>query len=412
MSDTTEKAEKTVSLDQILAALPEAVHFSAKTTNSNAEGAGVRLSQNSALDVPYVCARALLNEGRSIPLDYLKNSGPVATIFKALKTAIVLPEKPTEAELANAPKIAQLLEQHPPEAATMGGEAVDIRSRQILIPRPDGSYVSITPLTSAGLCHYVNQAVDVINEAVKASKKTTVPKTRKAKSAGAVQADWLEELATAEPAPLAATTHHRLTTAQMGIGGSNPQNVGSWVREMQRPIYCMSPNSNRDLREALRVFYQGFTWHLDAAIIQRYRETFARLFSSTDEADDLQMAHTLRDRRKEKFYIRQLVRLALLNGEQWYERLQEVQEFLPSKQEQPRESFWIMDGGHAGTLTLVERGMIDPALRTEAWKTAFANRLTHELTQHKTKENNQMIESLPLDDRAKGKLKRLILGVL
>ncbi len=47
-----------------------------------------------------------------------------------------------------------------------------------------------------------------------------------------------------------------------GIGGANPQNVGSLVRSMQRPITVDAPQASEKVRQALAIFYNGFTIRL------------------------------------------------------------------------------------------------------------------------------------------------------
>ncbi|MFH4090469.1 hypothetical protein WAJ00_21365, partial [Acinetobacter baumannii] len=44
-----------------------------------------------------------------------------------------------------------------------GTENIDIRMRQLLIPK-NGEYVSVSPLTAAGVNYLVNQEVDAVNE--------------------------------------------------------------------------------------------------------------------------------------------------------------------------------------------------------------------------------------------------------
>lgn len=45
-----------------------------------------------------------------------------------------------------------------------------------------------------------------------------------------------------------------IKTAVFGIGGSNPQNVGSLVRSMQRPLVLDSPTQDPETRLVFSVF--------------------------------------------------------------------------------------------------------------------------------------------------------------
>ncbi|MDR8284807.1 hypothetical protein FPK77_24440, partial [Acinetobacter baumannii] len=81
-------------------------------------------------------------------------------------------------------------------------------------------YVSVSPLTAAGVNYLVNQEVDAVNE------------LRKEKD----------------------SEFNRIQTAVFGIGGANPQNVGSLVRSMQRPITVDAPQASEKVRQALAIF--------------------------------------------------------------------------------------------------------------------------------------------------------------
>ncbi len=59
---------------------------------------------------------------------------------------------------------------------------------------------------------------------------------------------------------------NRIQTAVFGIGGANPQNVGSLVRSMQRPITVDAPQASEKVRQALAIFYNGFTIRLSRKI--------------------------------------------------------------------------------------------------------------------------------------------------
>ena len=79
----------TIPIDQYRQTLAESVHFSNKTINSNIEKGGIRLAKSQALDLPYISARTLLADDITIPTDYQANAGKTATIFKAIKSAML-----------------------------------------------------------------------------------------------------------------------------------------------------------------------------------------------------------------------------------------------------------------------------------------------------------------------------------
>ncbi|MDU3124041.1 MAG: hypothetical protein E6710_17310, partial [Acinetobacter baumannii] len=219
--------------DIFINALEESVHFSLKTINSNIEKGGIRLSKQQALDLPYLSARTLLNEDFLIPTDYQANAGKTASIFKVVKAAMINDDISSEEA-----EFQQQVEQLKPSISSIfnepyqaGTENIDIRMRQLLIPK-NGEYVSVSPLTAAGVNYLVNQEVDAVNE------------LRKEKD----------------------SEFNRIQTAVFGIGGANPQNVGSLVRSMQRPITVDAPQASEKVRQALAIFYNGFTIRLSRKI--------------------------------------------------------------------------------------------------------------------------------------------------
>ncbi len=153
-------------------ALAESVHFSLKTTNSNIEKGGIRLAQSQALDLPYISARTLLADDLLVPTDYQANAGKTATIFKAVKAA-QLNEDLSEAEDEFKRNIAALkphLKTAFSQPFSAGLDNIDIRMRQLLIPK-DGEYLSISPLSAAGVNLLLNAEVDALKEQRKIAGK-------------------------------------------------------------------------------------------------------------------------------------------------------------------------------------------------------------------------------------------------
>lgn len=201
--------------DVFINVLEESVHFSFKTINSNIEKGGIRLNKQQILDLPYLSARTLLNENFLIPTDYQANAGKTASYFKVVKAAMLNDDISSEEA-----EFQQQVEQLKPYIQSIfnapyqaGIEDIDIRMRQLLIPK-NGEYVSLSPLTAVGVNYLINQEVDTINIA------------RKEKN----------------------SEFNGIQTAVFGIGGANPQNVGSLVRAMQRPITLSTPQASEKIR--------------------------------------------------------------------------------------------------------------------------------------------------------------------
>jgi len=252
-----------------------AVHFSFKTVNSNASAGGVRLDAADALSLPYVSARTLLAQGISCMTDYTKNAGRIATHFKHAKQARMaasgmVPKK--QADKDDAPDLV-------PDELEAVGDALarctqgrledgcdaflDPRLRQLLLPCTDEagavSYRSVTPLTAGGLCQIVRAHVAVSNEANKLGRE-----------------EWQKEkektLKKNPKAVIAPFPTRSVQSAQLGIGGSNPQNVGGLVREMQHPMYMGAPQAKGGLRQALAMHHKGVDLKIPLKLVRKYAD--------------------------------------------------------------------------------------------------------------------------------------------
>jgi hypothetical protein len=288
------------------------VHFSFKTVNSNASAGGVRLGAEDALSLPYVSARTLLAEGISCMSDYTKNAGRIATHFKHAKQARmaasgIIPKKKADkegaksAEKDDAPALA-------PDELQAVGEALarctqgrledgcdsflDPRLRQLLLPCTDEagivSYRSVTPLTAGGLCQIVRTHVVVSNEAHKLGREEWQKEKEKA----------LKKNPKAVIPPLPTRS---VQSAQLGIGGSNPQNVGGLVREMQQPMYMGAPQAKGGLRQALAMHHKGVDLKISPKLVRKYAD-----FLKTNTEDGVRQTG-MESRTEEKAILAELV---------------------------------------------------------------------------------------------------------
>lgn len=324
----TVTAGKVISDEQIIAALQNAVHYSAKTVNSKASTAGVRIASSFALAIPYVCGRSLLHENQPLLLDYAGGAAN-AGIFRVINTAFGKPEENIDQDSRRVSVIQDLISQHTQNALTVGGQRVDIRSRQLLIPNDSGGYISFTPLTSAGSCYYINRIVDQNNLAVCKARKLK----KEAKLSKPVEV--IENSASNVFLPL----------VHLGIGGSHGRNVGSWVREMQRPLYLTVPKVRADVRDTLSLFYNGIDFKLSEAIQQEIADLNRQALLDgqvTGLPKDVK-SQNLRKRNSEKQLIRRMAAYILAQGEDAFEQLKRGEAYLPSLTELPRESYWLAD---------------------------------------------------------------------
>ena len=382
-------------------ALAESVHFSLKTTNSNIEKGGIRLAQSQALDLPYISARTLLADDLLVPTDYQANAGKTATIFKAVKAA-QLNEDLSEAEDEFKRNIAALkphLKTAFSQPFSAGLDNIDIRMRQLLIPK-DREYLSISPISAAGVNLLLNAEVDALKEQRKIAGKDSKLKN--------------------------------IQTAVFGIGGSNPQNVGSLVRAMQRPIVLASPSLEPETRLAFQYFYKGFDYEISNAHINH--EMYIELTdyaSKLIEQQKLSTAlgfhnagvyapfSTMEKRGEELSTIKKVLDDVLAQGQRIFAILKTVEDQLPAPKALERKSFW----SHPRVSTLVQ-GLINPELQQfDDWKILFADDLAAKITMHRywkkliteaENKSQQLSEpnSIALDSNAQKLLSRRIQELL
>lgn len=341
-------------------ALAESVHYSLKTVNSNIEKGGIRLAQSHALNLPYISARTLLADDFLVPTDYQVNAGKTATLFKVVKAA-QLDEELSEADEEFKQNVA-LLKPHLnkifEQPFTAGLDIIDIRMRQLLIPK-NNEYLSISPLSAAGLNLLINTEVDALKEQRKAEGKNTKLKNIK--------------------------------TAVFGIGGSNPQNVGSLVRSMQRPLVLDSPTQDPETRLAFQYFYKGFDYQISNAYINRamYQE-LTEYAKSLIEQQKLSLKvgfhehgihapfSNMQTRAAELTTIQKVVDDVLQQGQDILQILKSVANDLPSLKVLERKSRW----SHP-RVSLIAQGLINPELQQfEDWQQFFADDLARRITKH------------------------------
>lgn len=381
-------------------ALDESVHFSFKTINSNIEKGGLRLQTEQALDLPYVSARTLLADGIYLPTDYQANAGKTASLFKVVKAA-ALNENPEEAEpqtLAEIEFVKTLLPELKNTALVAGAQHIDVRMRQLLIPTENNQYLSLSPLTAAGLCHIINQQVDAVKAEV-------------------------DELGKA-------STLKKLKTAVFGIGGANPQNVGSLVRAMQRPIVVDAPTINPNIRKALAIYYRGFDYHfnhctqdfIDYAFVWMHQSELTQdsYFPTIDVHSPMTRMKVRNEgmgshprlvnegderlRKSELKFIAAIVRSVLSQGEAQFLFLKKYQDYLPRHDPMQGNSKWTDNA--AGYVT---QGLIDPVLqKRDDWQQLFALQLTRRILDHEYIEGIR----LSVDDNAFEFFVRLIKRML
>ena len=353
---------KTTDQDIYQQTLAESVHFSVKTINSNIEKGGIRLSKDKALDLPYISTRTLLADQLLVPTDYQANAGKTATLFKVVKAA-QLNEDLSEADDEFKQQVNQLKPQLDStfiQPFSAGLDHIDIRMRQLLIPKGDANYLSISPMSAAGVNLLSNDEVDRLKEQRKSEGQQSALRN--------------------------------IQTAVFGIGGANPQNVGSLVRAMQRPMVMSSPTINPQERLAFQYFYKGFEYQISNAYISRelYIE-FTRYAQQLIEQKKLSHDLGFNDlgiyapfnnmdtRAEEVEKLKFVVEHVLSQGQEVLDSLRTIEKQLTPLEDLDRPSFW----SHPNVSMLIQ-GLINPELQQfEDWQILFADHLAKKICQHR-----------------------------
>lgn len=354
----------TIDQDIYQQTLAESVHHSLKPTNTNIPGAGIRLADNDTLNLPYISAKTLLDENIHIPIGYHTNSGKTATLFKVIN-AIQFNEDLSEADDQFKNHVNQLKPHFKTtlqKSFSTGLENVDIRMRQLLIPQKDNAYISISPLSAAGINLLLNTEVDRLKEQRKAEGQLSPFKN--------------------------------IQTAVFGVGGSNSQNAGSpiLIRALQRPIVVSAPTINPQEKLAFQYFYKGFEYQISNAYISR--ELYIELTQYAQKLIEKQkLTHDLgfnkigihapfsnMDKRAEEVEtLKIVVENVLAQGQEILDILKTIEKQLPPMEDLERKSFW----SHPNVSILVQ-GLINPELQQfEDWQILFADHLAKKITQHR-----------------------------
>ena len=357
------------------------VHFNSKTVNSNASLVGIRLGADAAVDLPYISLRTLLGSGLSFPLDYAEGGASKAGIVKQINQ--VLADSPDAAGATAEEKKAIVAGVNAANASgySTGTEYVDHRLRQVLVPKKDapGGYVSMTPITASSICPLFFT-----------KEHGLVPRHN--------------EAAKAEPEG----PRRKLRQAQFGIGGSNPQNIGSLVRSMQRPLMVAAPGASASTRDAFSLYHKGLPLNVHTPepfrqAVQQY--VHFRELMLNPHSDDA--AITLKEREQEEALITAIAQAVLDMAADARELLTQHAHLLPEE-----DLLHELDPPpHALVSPLLRpaemRGLLDPPLRERCdnWPRSMARLVvTKMLAPHKSSGRSL----LKLDSSARASLESMM----
>ena len=220
----TSEAVTDESIDESLS--PFIIHFSQKLTNTKALG-GVFVPVTRKSKLPY------LSSG-SIQETLKRNLLADISIKNNASTRISIINSGDKKSSSLYEKLSEWYENKSKNEVNC--DYVNPRLTQLLLPKEDGSYVSITPLSSGGMLSMLKDA----------SFSTSENKDESGK-------------------PMFAGK-----SLLMPIGGANPVNTSLHNSNIQVAWLHKTPEQNFQIRRAFSVFYRGFRVEFDRNVLKSY----------------------------------------------------------------------------------------------------------------------------------------------
>lgn len=313
------------------------VHFSAKTTNSNTPPCGIRLGADKKTTLRYLSVSAL----DPIPADYTNTgtNGINATVLAQISAAIEgnaheLFDGIPPGEVETIRSLAEDILTTPFE---MGTGTVGMRLRQVIVQDALGNDLAITPLQSAGFSSALDDRLRLRQDANKDNRKRY----------------W--------------------SRGFLGIGGSNPQNVGRYVRAMNRPLFFTAPGENKDTRAAYAIHHRGVSLKPPHELLVGYARWRKQMLAVTGGV----MPSNVASREKEADFVREIVRAIAARALEARQQLEDSEEQLPG------------ENLLADDMNDLMRGLLISTERTTEWLREFAQRLHREIIDTKVYVNGE-----------------------
>ena len=316
------------------------VHFSFKTINSNIREGGIRICPTQdSIDLPFLSLRTTIDQELSTRIiDYTKNTGNIATVFKHLRIAKQGDEKE---ELDNPAKIISIANKASQGRYELNTESISPRLKQVLLPVGNDNhqeYLSVTPITAGGLLKQVNQVIQQHNLSAKDKK------------------------------------HGYIAQAYLGVGGANKQNVGSLAGEFQRPLFFSAPKEDPDLKFAWRIYYKGMSVKLSHDAMKDYFDWRQSMLLKNGGY----MPSNLRTKNAEESHLKNIVNYLLARSRHHQKLLKSYQSKLPNGELiNPK-------------LNIVQQGFLDSLMRDYQWRELTANLISQEIANFRFADDKQI----------------------
>lgn len=345
MSDTeiesvVEKSPwKAFSSAEYAEAIEQMVHQSFKTTNTNIDSGGVRIGMDQSASLPYVGIRSLLCGQEPMRMDRIAGANKAAIYGQIQKVELNDIEA---ADPADVTLIKSLLEKARSTSAVFGN-SLSPRIRQIFLPRDNGDYVCVTPLSAAGVSYLLKDAVRTHNDNVFTLLKAKHPDAEKIRL---------------------------IPLANMPIGGAKPINAGDLIFPMRAPICIDAPSSSLGLKKLLSLYYKGVErLSVPASLRLEYIQWRNGVKGNVDLG--------LETREKHREFITRITRHFLLLARDSKELLDSNRLRLPDSRP------------YSHNLSPLQQGLLDPELRTGNWKYDFARQVSRKIAKLESDEHRQ-----------------------
>ena len=349
-AESSAKPWKSLPIGAYVTQCAQLVTHSIKGVNTNAAGGGVRIIPETDTDLPYACVRF----GREqVALDYIKNATqPFASSIATEQMEAVQFNDFNRFSGTDADECAELWKNVIPSLSkphVSAGTKISPRVRQILVD-DHGVDISLTPLHSSGFSARLHRLTDEALKDISSDIQN-----------GTVYHSFFDEVT-------------------IKVGGDKAQNAGRihLVAAMQRAYrFAVPADADPNIRAVVSLHHRGVSTLPSVAMLEEYEQFLSKL-RKHDEQRGLSLQRT--DRRMDKEYslIASMVRVILSRGDEAHNLMA------------PYVGTVIEDYA-SPNLPPVQRGLLNPVLRDDSWKRAFAKELAQRIAGARTKNGRTLI---------------------
>lgn len=342
------------------------VTHSIKGVNTNAAGGGVRVIPQWDREMPYACVRF----GREqVALDY--TSGATSSVPTEQIDAVRLDDCLRYSGVDENDRRFIQHEILPLLGAPFidAGSHVSPRVRQILVEDGQGADLCLTPLPSGGFSARLHRLMESALESIALDQDN-----------GSASPAFFDE-------------------AVIKVGGDKAQNAGrihliGAMQKAYRPV--VPPNPDPGLKEAMGLHYRGVFTIPPIPLLEDYAR-FLDTLRKRDHRKELPLQRTEPRVQEEAHHMQRLVSAILKRGDEARVKIR------------PHVETGVLETIASMELPLVQQGLLDPDLRTSAWREALARHLAQDIASAKLRDGQRIVG---ISGRSAVSLEPLILEAL